>query len=198
MLDSYEAERKPHVREVTRRAVRVGRVITERRAAVTRVRDRVLPAMNRLPGFSRRLQDSHWIPEAHYADGFQARPRTKASGHQIPQPWVTGPDGGRVRLDDALGNRWLLLHGGVPVPQPEWECLDVPSLTVTPTGSRPVEGTLVDSDGVLLPWMTGRGVTILALRPDAYVYAAAAAGAQVPPPPVGFTPAPRTSTSIAS
>lgn len=198
VLDSYEAERKPHVREVTRRAVRVGRVITERRSAVTRVRDRVLPVLNRLPGLGGRLQDSHWIPEARYADGFQARPRTKASGHQIPQPWVTGPDGVRVRLDDALGSRWLLLHGGPPVPQPQWACLDLPALTITPAGSRPAGGTLVDSDGVLLPWMTRRGVTTLALRPDAYVYAAAAAGAQLPPPPVGFAPAPRETTSITS
>ncbi|MFH7339953.1 bifunctional 3-(3-hydroxy-phenyl)propionate/3-hydroxycinnamic acid hydroxylase [Streptomyces sp. KHY 26] len=198
VLDSYEAERKPHVREVTRRAVRVGRVITERRSAVTRVRDRVLPVLNRLPGLGGRLQDSHWIPEARYADGFQARPRTKASGHQIPQPWVTGPDGVRVRLDDALGSRWLLLHGGPPVPQPTWACLDVPALTITPAGSRPAEGTLVDSDGVLLPWMTRRGVTTLALRPDAYVYAAAAAGARLPPPPAGFAPAPRETTSITS
>lgn len=30
----------------------------------------------------------------------------------------------------------------------------------------------------------------LALRPDAYVYAAAPVGAQLPPPPAGFTPAP--------
>ena len=30
LLDSYQPERKPHLIEVTRRAVRVGRVITER------------------------------------------------------------------------------------------------------------------------------------------------------------------------
>lgn len=196
LLDSYEAERKPHVKEVTKRAVFVGRIITERRRAVTRIRDSVLPALNRVQGFSRRLQDSNWIPVAHYADGFQARPRTKATGHQIPQPWVTGPDGSRVRLDDALGARWLLLHGGLPVPQPAWERLGVPTLTVTPAGSRPAEGTLVDSDGVLLPWLAERRVTTLALRPDGYVYAAAPAGAQLPPPPAGFTPMPRKTASI--
>ncbi|MFI8242438.1 bifunctional 3-(3-hydroxy-phenyl)propionate/3-hydroxycinnamic acid hydroxylase [Streptomyces sp. NPDC085866] len=194
VLDSYEAERKPHVKEVTKRAVFVGRIITERRRVITGVRDAVLPVLNRAPGLTDWLQDSNWIPVAHYAAGLQDRARTKASGHQLPQPWATGPDGNRVRLDDVLGGRWLLLHGGLPVPQPAWERLGVPSLTVTPAGSRPAEGAVVDSDGVLLRWMKEHQVTTLALRPDAYVYAAAPAGAQLPPPPPGFAPAARSAT----
>ncbi|NUP15004.1 MAG: bifunctional 3-(3-hydroxy-phenyl)propionate/3-hydroxycinnamic acid hydroxylase [Streptomyces sp.] len=190
LLDSYEAERKPHVKEVTRRAVFVGRIITERRRAITGIRDAVLPLLTRVPGFAARLQDANWIPVAHYADGFQARPRTKASGHQIPQPWVTGPDGERVRLDDVLAGRWLLLHAGPPAPHPAWERLGVPSLTVAPAGSRPAEGTVVDSADVLLPWLARRRATTVALRPDAYVYAAAPTGSQLPPPPAGFAPTP--------
>ncbi|NUR42571.1 MAG: bifunctional 3-(3-hydroxy-phenyl)propionate/3-hydroxycinnamic acid hydroxylase [Streptomyces sp.] len=191
VLDSYETERKPHVREVTRRAVLVGRIITERRRPVTRVRDTVLPLLNRVQRLSNWLTDSNWIPVAHYADGLQARPRTKATGHQIPQPWVTGADGERVRLDDALGGRWLLLHLGRPTPQPAWDRLGVPSLAVLPVGSRPAEGAVVDSDGVLLPWLTTHRAAAVALRPDAYVYTAAAAGDRLPPPPAGFTPVTR-------
>ncbi|WP_369226159.1 bifunctional 3-(3-hydroxy-phenyl)propionate/3-hydroxycinnamic acid hydroxylase [Streptomyces sp. R39] len=199
LLDSYEAERKPHVKEVTRRAVTVGRIITERRRAVTAVRDVVLPVLNRVAGFSDWIQDSNWIPVAHYTDGFQARPRTKASGHQIPQPRVTGADGEPVRLDDVLGGHWLLLHGGLPGPQPAWDRLGVPSLTVTPAGSHPAEGTLVDSDGVLLRWMSEHRAATVVLRPDSYVYAAAPAGAPLPPPPAGFAPAAHpTATAAAS
>ncbi|MDX2931245.1 bifunctional 3-(3-hydroxy-phenyl)propionate/3-hydroxycinnamic acid hydroxylase [Streptomyces ipomoeae] len=187
VLDSYEAERKPHVKEVTGRAVFVGRIITERRPPVTRLRDTVLPVLNRVPGFAQWLQDSHWIPVARYSAGLQARPRTRASGRQIPQPRVTAPDGTRVRLDDALGGRWLLLHARTATPQPLW---NVPSLTVTPAGSSPARGTLVDSDGVLLPWLAGHRAATLALRPDAYVYAAAREGASLPPPPAGFAPVP--------
>ncbi|MFE4575443.1 bifunctional 3-(3-hydroxy-phenyl)propionate/3-hydroxycinnamic acid hydroxylase [Streptomyces chartreusis] len=244
VLDSYEAERKPHVKEVTRRAVFVGRIITDRRLAVTRVRDAVLPLLNRVPGVAGRLQDSNWIPVAHYADGFRDRPRTKSSGitfgrrasgagtartgtsrsgpartepgrtgtsgtgtprtrasrttapgHQIPQPWVTAPDGTRVRLDDVLGGRWLLLHGALPTPQPEWERAGVPSLTVLPAGSSPAEGAVVDCDGVLRAWLTRHRATTLALRPDAYVYAAAPAGTPLPPPPEGLTLTLRTNTA---
>ena len=190
VLDSYETERKPHVKEVTRRAVFVGRIITERRLPVTRIRNTALRALDRVPGFGNWVQESSWIPVAHYADGLQARPRTKASGHQIPQPWVTAPDGSRVRLDDVLGSRWLLLHGPLPVPQPAWQRLGVPSLTVMPAGSRPAEDAVVDNDGVLLPWMARHDATTLALRPDAYVYASARAGSQLPPPPARFSPAP--------
>ncbi|MEU6371658.1 bifunctional 3-(3-hydroxy-phenyl)propionate/3-hydroxycinnamic acid hydroxylase [Streptomyces sp. NPDC046909] len=188
VLDSYEAERKPHVKEVTKRAVFVGRIITERRLPISRVRNGALRALDRIPGFGDWMQDSNWIPVAQYDAGLQARPRTRATGHQVPQPWVTGPDGTRVRLDDALGGRWLLLHAGTASSQPAWDLPGVPSLTVTPVGSRPAEGTLVDSDGVLLPWMTRHGAATLALRPDAYVYAAAPEGTPLPPPPRGFTP----------
>lgn len=188
VLDSYETERKPHVREVTRRAVLVGRLITERRRPIARVRNGALRALDRIPGFGDWMQDANWIPVARYGAGLQARHRAGATGHQIPQPWVTGPDGVRVRLDEALGGRWILLHAGTAVPQPAWNLPGVSARTVTPTGSRPAEGTLVDSDGVLLPWMHRHGAATLALRPDAYVYAAARGGAPLPPPPRGFTP----------
>ncbi|WP_405534094.1 bifunctional 3-(3-hydroxy-phenyl)propionate/3-hydroxycinnamic acid hydroxylase [Streptomyces sp. NBC_00075] len=190
VLDSYETERKPHVREITRRAVFTGKIITERRLPVARIRDTALYAVRGLSGISKRLVDAHWIPVARYAKGFLAHPRAKASGRQIPQPWVTGPDGVRVRLDDVLGGRWLLLHGGLPVPQPAWDRSGVPSLAVLAAGSRPAEGAVVDSDGVLLAWMARHGAATLALRPDAFVYAAAPRGDRLPRPPAGFAPAP--------
>ncbi|MFF3597285.1 bifunctional 3-(3-hydroxy-phenyl)propionate/3-hydroxycinnamic acid hydroxylase [Kitasatospora indigofera] len=188
VLDSYESERKPHVKEVTKRAVFVGRTITERRAPVTRIRNGALRALDRIPGFGNWLQDANWIPVARYDAGLQAGPRVRATGHQVPQPWVTVPDGTRVRLDDALAGRWHVLHARSATPQPAWSLPGVVSSTITPMGSQPAEGTLVDSDGVLLPWMTRHDADTLALRPDAYVYAAAPTGAPLPPPPQGFAP----------
>ncbi|NEB03511.1 bifunctional 3-(3-hydroxy-phenyl)propionate/3-hydroxycinnamic acid hydroxylase [Streptomyces sp. SID13726] len=197
VLDSYEAERKPHVKEITKRAVFVGRIITERRVPAARARDTTLRALRWATGINSRLVDSNWIPVAHYAKGFQAHPRTRSSGKQLPQPWVTDSSGTRVRLDDVLAGRWLLLHVGLPRPQLPWDRAGVPSLAVLPAGSRPVEDAVVDSEGVLLPWLTDHGAAVVALRPDAYVYAAADVGAQLPQPPAGFAPLSPTTASTA-
>lgn len=48
-LDSYETERMPHVREVTKSAVFFGRVITERRRALTALRNPLFRAAMRTP-----------------------------------------------------------------------------------------------------------------------------------------------------
>src|SRR5439155_25704058 len=46
VLDTYEAERQPHVRAITRRAVFAGRVITERRPFVAATRNPVFRALS--------------------------------------------------------------------------------------------------------------------------------------------------------
>lgn len=159
VLDSYETERKPHVWGITKRAVLVGRMITERRGLVTWARNYALRGLCRLPGFSRRLQAALWIPAARYRKGFLEPGR--ASGRMLPQPWVTGPDGTDQRLDDALGNNWAVLSIGETT---------TPGFTLRPAGASPAEGRLVDRDGVLLPWLTRHRATTVVLRPDGYVY----------------------------
>jgi 3-(3-hydroxy-phenyl)propionate hydroxylase len=91
----------------------------------------------------------------------------------------------------------VLLHAGSAAPQPAWDRLGIPSLTITSARSRPADGTLVDSDDVLLAWLAGHRAATVALRPDAYVYAAAHAGAQLPSPPAGFAPVPQPSPTTA-
>ncbi|GAA3970937.1 bifunctional 3-(3-hydroxy-phenyl)propionate/3-hydroxycinnamic acid hydroxylase [Actinomadura viridis] len=198
ILDTYEAERRPHVRAITRRAVLVGRIITERRPLVTSVRDPALRTLGRVPLFTRFLQDTAWIPAARHTTGLLAGPRAPAAGRMLPQPWVTGPDGARVRLDDALGQRWLLLHAGTVTAQPSWTRQGVPSVTLRPAGAPAAENTVVDADRVLVAWMARHRAGTVALRPDGYVYAAAPPGAPLPPPPPGFAPRPHPSAATDS
>ncbi|WP_018657934.1 bifunctional 3-(3-hydroxy-phenyl)propionate/3-hydroxycinnamic acid hydroxylase [Actinomadura flavalba] len=183
VLDSYEAERKPHVRGITRRAVLVGKIITERRKVVTLLRNPVGRLLMRTRPLARRLQNAAWIPEARYGAGFLSANRASASGRLVPQPLVTVAAGARVPLDDALGGGWLLLHAGAARPQPGWDGLGVPSITVARAGTDPGPHTIVDDDGVLLAWMALHRASVLALRPDGYVYAAAAPGGPLPAPP---------------
>ncbi|MBV8293158.1 MAG: FAD-dependent monooxygenase, partial [Mycobacterium sp.] len=100
LLDSYQAERKPHVTEVTRRACRAGWIITQRNRAIAVARNHVLRTLTRVPGADDRLQKITWIPDARYREGFFAAGGHRAVGWQIPQPWVKDANGARVRLDD--------------------------------------------------------------------------------------------------
>ncbi|MFZ0228145.1 MAG: bifunctional 3-(3-hydroxy-phenyl)propionate/3-hydroxycinnamic acid hydroxylase [Mycobacterium sp.] len=174
LLDSYQAERKPHVTEVTRRACRAGRIITERNPAIAVLRNHVLRTLTRLRGLDYRLQRLTWIPDARYRQGFLATARHRALGWQIPQPWVTDADGARVRLDDLLAGRWIVLHiGELPLGAQAWTVAGVPTVRID-------EPTLVE-------WLRRKKAAAVVLRPDGFIYAAAKSGQHLPPPPVGCT-----------
>jgi 3-(3-hydroxy-phenyl)propionate hydroxylase len=173
LLDSYQAERKPHLIDVTRRACLAGWIITERRRAVAVVRNHVLRTLTRLHGLDDRLQKLTWIPDARYRKGFFATVRHRAVGWQVPQPWVTDADGATVRLDDVLGGQWAILHvGSPPRGAHSWTALGVPTIQV-------VEPTLVR-------WLRQKKTVAAVLRPDGFIYAAAGSDQTLPPPPTGY------------
>jgi 3-(3-hydroxy-phenyl)propionate hydroxylase len=186
LLDSYQTERKPHVTKVTRRAVRNGRVIIERRKALAFLRNHVLRNLTRLPGVLEAAQKLIWIPAAHYPDGFFAGEAHAAVGWQLPQPWVTDAAGEKMRLDDALGGGWVVLHfGSAPVGAERWERLGAVSLAVR--GGAPGPGAIRDDDGTLTRWLRSRKAVAVVVRPDGFIYAAADAGRPLTPPPTGLT-----------
>ncbi len=179
LLDSYEAERKPHVTEVTRRAVLVGRVITERRRAVAAVRNFVLGTVTRIPGSAVAGQKVFWIPDARYGDGFFARARRtdRAVGWLIPQPWVTA-DGRRERLDDVLDRQWTILHiGAAPAGAAAWA--GAPIIEI----GRDVD----DHTGALTAWLRSKNARAVVVRPDGFIYAAADSGQPLSAPPAGLS-----------
>lgn len=185
VLDSYETERQPHVRAVTRRAVFAGNIITERRTAVTRVRNVVFRAVAKVPALNRRLQNLAWVPNCYYRRGFFVDGSSSAPGHKVPQPTVL--DGQKSRLlDDVLGARWNVLHRS-NFRDLQWR--DLPRVEVLPAGATPRSGAVVDTDGVLTAWMRKYDATTLVLRPDGVVYAAGNSQNPLPPPPPGFQPA---------
>lgn len=174
LLDTYQAERKPHVTEVTRRACRTGRIITERNRAIAVVRNRLLRNILRVPAVSAGLDKFTWLPAARYRRGFLSSVRHRAVGWQIPQPWVTNADGASVRFDEVLGGQWAIVHiGAAPQGSQSWAKLGVPTIPI-------VEPTLVR-------WLRRRKATAGVLRPDGFIYAAAKSGQPLPPPPVGCT-----------
>jgi 3-(3-hydroxy-phenyl)propionate hydroxylase len=189
VLDSYETERKPHVRAMTKQAVRFGRIITERRPARTILRNVGFRLIGRVGPVHAHFREMKWFPDPRHRRGLLA-PGGPAVGRHLPQPWVSTESGERVRLDDVLGGRWFLLHIGPARPWPAWVGGSVARLRVTPAGSAPAPGTIVDADNVLIPWMRRHRATVLAVRPDIVVYAAVRDDAELPYPP--FVPVPQT------
>lgn len=176
LLASYEAERKPHVNEVTRRAVFVGRIITERNEILAALRNRAGRGLTRLPAMTRWLQKYMWVPEARYQDGFLVSGH-RAAGWQVPQPWVVDATGARVRLDDVLAQRWTLLYtGALPAGTSAWTELGVRALRVAD----------LQADS-LSRWLRGRKAAAVVVRPDGFIYTATKSGQPLPPPPAGFS-----------
>jgi len=173
LLDSYQAERQPHVTEVTRRACFAGRIITERRPAIAFLRNHVLRTLTRMHSLDDRLQRITWIPDARYQEGFFDAGGHRAAGWQIPQPWVTDANGARVRLDDVLSGQWAIVHIGLPPTGSEnWAKLGVPAIAV--------------NEPELVVWLRRKKATAAVLRPDGFIYAAAGSGQPLPSPPAGY------------
>lgn len=174
LLDSYQAERKPHVTEVTRRACLVGRIITERNPVVSGLRNHLLRALSRVRGLDNRLQKFTWIPDARYSDGFFTVGAHRAAGWQIPQPWVTDANGATVRLDDVLGGRWAILHtDAMPTGTQAWAELGVSAIRI--------------DEPTLVRWLRRKKAAAVVVRPDGFIYAAAESGQPLPQPPAGYT-----------
>ena len=186
VLDTYQAERLPHVKEVTNRAVKTGKLIIQHSRWRAAVRNHIFRAASRVPYFLTWLRDHRWIPDARYRDGLVANNGNGAVGWLIPQPRVIDEKGDSVRLDDVVGGRWTVLHTGPAADFRAWRTADVPTLKITPPQSVPSADCIVDSDGSLTRWLEKKGAEVVVLRPDGFVYAAVKRGQPLPPPPAGF------------
>jgi 3-(3-hydroxy-phenyl)propionate hydroxylase len=183
VLDSYQAERLPHVREVTNRAVKTGRLIIQHSRWRAAVRNHVFRTATTVPSFTTWLRDHRWLPDARYRDGLLAHNGNAAVGWQIPQPWVIDEKGDSVRLDDVIGGRWVILHIGPPHEWQPWRSAGVACLQLTPPGSAPTADCLLDTDGSLTRWLANKHASVVVVRPDGFSYAAAGKNQPLPHPP---------------
>jgi 3-(3-hydroxy-phenyl)propionate hydroxylase len=188
LLDSYEPERKPHVRKMTRAALFFGRVITERRRQLTSVRDVGFRALMRTPFAGSYLRDGKWAAMPDYSPGLvDRRSGSKLVGPRLPQPFVVDHDGHRVRLDDLIAGGWTLLVRTEALERTatvrmEWE--DAGARTFVLVEHLPQSaGELRDEDGSLAAALRAHAVDAVVLRPDVFVYAAATPGHGLPEPP---------------
>ncbi len=176
LLDSYEAERKPVAQAVAEITKQFGRIICERDRRAADERDRrMLQEMADGHGIIVR---QHLFPPI--TAGLLMRTAsgvpTKAAGSIFPQPWVSTPSG-RMRLDDAIGWRFLLIG------RPEWVPSEVErqaaqragvTLAVLGNSAAASEVRVIAEEGTLIrAWLGGAGVDAALVRPDGVVFGTA-------------------------
>lgn len=162
LLDSYQAEREPHVRAIIDAAVANGRYICtlDPQLALRRdaeLRERMARGTDArafreiIPGLTAGVLD---------ADG-----SSEAVGLLFAQPTAAAPDGRTLRFDDALGDGFALVTtlDDVGGPEVDW-------MTETWRG-RVVRAS--DPDGTIARWMTEFGCVAALVRPDRYVFGVA-------------------------
>ncbi len=121
LLDSYEAERRPNVRDVIAATKDLGRIVCELDPARAADRDARLRAEVAAGRGDVVRQDL--LPPLR--DGFLHRPRgaggapSPGAGEPCPQPWMLRPGGPPPRrMDDVIGGGFrLLLRAGLALPE---------------------------------------------------------------------------------
>lgn len=182
LLDTYAAERSPHVRVIVERAVELGRVQTVRDKEAARLRDEEMlrrrqsgqrPAGFQFPG---------------YDDGFLAQSSSAdlARGQLLPQGTVGVLSDEELRFDDVTGGGWVLL-----VREPGWLAeLDTDDVSAwrSAGGAIVVLGAtgdqagddhrvVVDSHDTYAGWFDSNRCGGVIVRPDWYVFGSAATAA---------------------
>ncbi|GAA4055223.1 bifunctional 3-(3-hydroxy-phenyl)propionate/3-hydroxycinnamic acid hydroxylase [Actinomadura miaoliensis] len=192
-LDTYEIERRPNAAFFTDLAVRLGRVIKQEATPAE------IEEMNRVPENTVTPFEPPLIAPPVLETGWLRGPVGDASivGRMVPQP-ITGDATGRMaRLDDLLGDGFVLLGADVDpatlLPAEErarWDALGARYVAIRPkTAYTRGPEELVDLDEVLLPWLARYGVRAVAVRPDRFVAAADVSGLAVPDLPAARTAA---------
>lgn len=167
LLDTYGAERKGHVTELTTRIKGIGRIICERDPVRARARDaRLLAECGGVVQPTPRQEVQPALQQ-----GLLAAQAHAARGTIFPQPWLQMPDGTAQRMDDVLGSGWRLVLGHTADAELQQlaRSLARPGLRVAQLGTP----GLTETEGVLQRWFERHGCAAALVRPDHYVYGVA-------------------------
>jgi 2-polyprenyl-6-methoxyphenol hydroxylase-like FAD-dependent oxidoreductase len=168
LLDTYQAEREPHVRFITEKAIELGRVQTLRDPAKARERDE---RMLRARAENRAPEKLRYPPLA--GAGLAARIDAPHAGEFFVQGRVAGA-GGEGLFDDVVGQgpcivaRDGALAGLDSRRREEWAAI----------GGRmaSIGDDLADTDGTYAAWFDEHGCEAAVVRPDWYLFGTADRG----------------------
>ncbi|MCC8961533.1 bifunctional 3-(3-hydroxy-phenyl)propionate/3-hydroxycinnamic acid hydroxylase [Bradyrhizobium sp. Pear76] len=178
LLDSYEIERKPHVRAVVASAKEFGKIIGELDPVAAAARDLRLRA--ELKAGTAETIRQKFIPDL--VSGLIARDAALA-GRLFVQPHVRAPDGQTCRLDDLLKPEFAIVTAAAEpmawlsdASRAAWRHLAGERVVITASGeSTEADGILsvVERDGLFADWIRHHRAAAVIVRPDRYVFGAA-------------------------
>ena len=178
LLDSYEQERRDHVKQMMDLAVRLGGIIQTVKPGVAKLRDAVIKAVMLVPGARAWTLRLGWKPDSVIRAGWMVGGRRRARslvGTQLPAAQVKTADG-IIGLDEAIGTSFAVVS---KAPDP-WAALDQPTRAmleqfgaVALTLSNRPAGTAIsvaEDSLALRKWIKrARGGTVV-VRPDRFAY----------------------------
>jgi 3-(3-hydroxy-phenyl)propionate hydroxylase len=191
LLDTYQIEREPHVKAMTKLAHEMGEARTDPSEIRHKARVTKFFIAGRLPVVGRNMREWRGKPPARVSGGFLTGPigRKSPIGLMIPQPRVARANGLRLPLDDALGPWFAIIglntdprHRMTKKQQVDWEQIGARFVTIYSSEKAEVqhEDDLVDYTNQLADWMTRRSVDVIAVRPDRFIAAADRTGLDLP------------------
>lgn len=185
VLDSYEQERAPNVDWITQFSVFSGRMVKQELTPEELAS--VMPPPGEAPPPSPLLMPP-MIAEGWLTGDARA---SSPVGKMVPQPRVATTHGRLMKLDEAIGNGFVLIGDGIdpatllsPDEHAAWDALGADYRTLRPPnqGSEAPDD-IIDIGEVLIGWMREHGARAIALRPDRFVAAADTSGLSVPGSP---------------
>lgn len=179
LLDTYQTERLPHVKQTTLVTKSLGKWICERDPDAARERDeRLLAELAANPHGTIRQS---LIPSLD--TGFLSISAFGPRGQLFPQPRVKTADGHERLLDEVTGLAFRVVVNAnastASVTRIARDCDTLRDLPVTlvqigaePPAVNAAGNVYQDIDGVLLDWMHRHDCAAVIVRPDHYVYGA--------------------------
>jgi 3-(3-hydroxy-phenyl)propionate hydroxylase len=166
LLESYQAERAPHVRRIVETSVAMGRIVCEQDPARAAERDAFMIASRQQGGDTLGRGQGG---QAALLEGGSLVTTTPGAGRLFPQP--TGMLDGRAgRLDDLVGSGAQLVVAGAAAPAGA----DVRVVELNTDGSD----AFVETGGPsAAAWLKQHGALAALVRPDHYVFGTAATAA---------------------
>lgn len=179
LLDTYETERRPHVKSMADASVGMSKVFLARSVPAAIARDTFFRGIHLVPRIRRAIRNMEFKPRAVYARGAFVRGgrrgKQDAQGTMFPQYPVTDAAGRTVLSDAVLGEGFALVvrdADAAAVRHELWARLGVRIVTLLPAGSAPRADGMVDGTGKIGAWFAARRVQAALVRPDRFVFAA--------------------------